>query len=232
MTRKMLLAAGAAALLSSASAAAGGPVPPGVAMPRGADRSDEMGDAERRSGGLLNEWRMKRDWSYSSWQGIANSYAAALRFVECAARAKPASLALIQRPIGVPGDREALVRLVRQNPGCVSSPSAISPVLFRAALAETALNDGASLPPPGTSVGLPDTVEGYPLAAVSRCLVGRDPEGVARVLRTRPGDEAEGVATSELFSRARDCVPPTNVVISPTAARLALVDAVYRRYSR
>ena len=220
------LVAGAALFVVLATPAVAGPVPPsflfqGVYPPRASFNASSV------SGGLVNQWRQQRDYQYQEWQGTAQSYAAALSFARCAARFNPDSIALVDRPIGMDGDCESLARFVRVNRACVGEQSAVSSLLIRAALAETAMNAGA--PPRALNVGVPETVDGYPLASVSRCLVQHAPASVAAVLNTRPGDDAERAAAQKLFLEVPDCVPRRTIWLSPTAARLALIDAVYRQ---
>ena len=228
MLRKIIssLAAGAALVAVLPGIASAGPVP-GFKMGSGGIHPPVGLDSQYRSGGLENEWLHVRDWQFRSWQGTAHSYNAALTFARCAARFNPASLALIERPIGANGDREALARFVYENRACVGEQAAVAPMLIRAALAETAMTAGRA--PRALNVGLPQTVDTYPLAEVSRCLVEKAPASVAAMMSTRPGDEAERAAAQSLFSQHPECAPRRTLRLTPTAARLALVDAVYRQ---
>lgn len=219
----LILLAAAAALPTSATA---GGVPGFRLSPNAVRPTMEQSDYLRASH-QSSQWKYLRDWQYQQWQGISQNYAAALRFAQCVTRLNPDAADMLSRPIGAAGDREALARLVTDHRACVGEQSAVSPLLIRAALAESVM--GSKMAGRVVAVGVPDMVDGYPLASVSKCLVEHAPASVAAVLKTRPGDEEERLAAQKLFLEVPDCVPARTVRLSPTAARLALIDAVYRQ---
>jgi hypothetical protein len=225
MTKVMCLAgllAGCAAILSSGAQA--GPVPgfkhgPGIVHP-------ENDFASRRSGGLANEWMFRRDW-----QPIAQSYGAALKFANCVAKYSPAAgegnLAMAARD---PKVRADLVYLVRCHRACAAEQAVLAPVLLRAAFAEVALRSMEAPRVPG-DIGLPGRIGTFPLAAVADCQFQAAPELAAELLRTSPGDAAEEDAATRLFAATRRCSVNARASITPTAARLAVVDAAFRRFA-
>lgn len=228
MTRNSLLTMGLIAAFAT-SAAAGPQV--SHKLPATGLRPSTDFTETGRSSAQGTQWKYGRDWQYYEWQGTAESYNAALRFAQCAVRFNPASVSIVKRPFGEAGDRQAMVRLAEKNRGCVRERAAVSPLLIRAALAETAIRGGRVDLQPDIQVGVPAVVDGYPLAQVSRCFVQKVPESVSQVLRTRPGDDSERVAANRLFRQAPECVPETRLSITPTAARVALIDAMYREAS-
>lgn len=222
LRKSLILLAGLTAISGPAIA---GPVP-GFPLSQGGVRPANVYESERRSGGLQTEYLFRRDWFE-----VRQSYEAALQFAQCVDRLNPdAASTLLRTPNGAQS-REDMVRLARMNRGCVIQNSALAPVLLRAALAETLvrrsgarrLEDASQLAP----VGMPDSVDGYPLAAISRCQVSAAPELVANVLSTDPGSNSEKAAVETLFARSPDCGAPHPGRLTPTAARLALVDAAF-----
>ena len=171
------------------------------------------------------------DWAYRSGiNSTSNSYSAALQFARCVVRFdKAAADRLLVTPIGDPRDRAALVKLVSENRACAGEISSVSPVLLRAALAETALTDrNTATTKSAASVGIPEVVLGYPLLDVARCHVTFAPASVSRLLSTSPGTKAERVAAETLFTSVPQCATTSGLGrIAPTVVRLALVDAAY-----
>ena len=171
------------------------------------------------------------DWSYrSGLNRDSNDYGAALQFARCVKRFDPgAAHRLLQLPIGDQGDRSALVRLAHRNRACVGQISAVSPLLIRAALAESALGDVVRASNRRvTSAGVPELVQGFPLGEIARCQVIYAPAKVTELLATSPGGKKERIAAEYLFSSLPQCGTTTGLGgIQPTAARLAIVDAAY-----
>lgn len=165
----------------------------------------------------------------ASWQTIANSYRAALAFTECAGkRDAEAMREWIERPIGHSSETASMARLARKYRSCVGEAGAVAPLLIRAAVAETSLKlgrarTGVANPSP---VGVPEVVAGYPLGRVARCQAGEAPEGVKRLLSTRPGSGAERKAAQALFASVPQCGTAAGLGrVQPTAARIALIEA-------
>lgn len=175
------------------------------------------------------------EWAYrDQWQAISGSYRSALRFAECLHRVDPAATrAVLDQPIGHGGEMEALQGLAERHRGCVGEAIRLAPLLIRVAIAEIGLEstdrgiDGR-LRGHG-AVGVPETVDAYPLALVGRCHVRAAPDRVAAILATEPGSDAELRLAQSLFAAAPHCGSPVLGRLSPTAARLAFIDALHRR---
>lgn len=230
MIRKIVLVAGIA--LGVLSAPAHGGAVPGFRLPPGGVRPAPDSFDSLRASHQMTQWKYQRDWN--DWDRFTNSYEAALKFAECVNRHDHESDALLLTPTGSPGDRESLVRLARQNRACVAQQGLVAPVLLRAALAEMVIKRQASVRSDAPvaqplSLGIPETVDGYPIAAISRCQVHSAPRLVAEVLRARPGSTEERDAVRTLYANVPECGSSTPGRLTPTAARLGLVDAAFRR---
>lgn len=229
-----LMTLGALAAVATTGATAG-PVA-GIHAPANSMHPPAIYEANGRSGNLLNEWRFRRDWQDGAWQGPNNSYAAALAFAACVVKFDPDSTALVGRQIGSSGDREALVNLVKRNRGCIGEYGAVAPLLLRVALAEIQLRTsqgwGRAINPQPLSVGVPEAVDNYPLASISRCQVHVSPDLAEALLKTRPGTAEERDAATALFRESAICGASDLGGVAPTVARLAVVDAAYRRIVR
>ena len=177
------------------------------------------------------ERSLMNDWSYR--QGAdrgQNSYAAALQFARCAVRFDAAAAdRLLSSPVGQPGDRQALIRLVDKYRACTGEISAVAPVLLRAALAETTLMSSPANPKMGSRkwIGVPDVVQGFPLVAVARCQLIHAPAKVSKLFSTSPGAASERAAAADLYSGTPACGTSSLGGIQPTVARLALIEAAY-----
>lgn len=174
---------------------------------------------------VINDWAFRgghdRNW---------NSYAAALRFARCVTKFEPtAADRLLRTPIGAPDDRPELVRLVRKNRACTSDLNAVSPVLLRAALAETTLGGVSEFRTASTNqVGVPTVIDGFQLLNVARCQLRYAPGRVVQVLHTEPGGKEEKAAADDLFRNTPECGTTEGLGgIEATVARLALVAAAY-----
>lgn len=228
LNRALIVTLGASLALMHAAPSFAGPVPGFRMAPGAVHPADPYSMA--RSGGLLNEWRFQRDWNPTS-----QNYVSALRFAQCVARFDPGiGRELLRTPIGARGDREALTRMAQRNRPCAAEQGMVSPILLRAALAETLIMSQPALRSSApvevvNVVGVPEVVDGFPLAAISRCQVHLAPALVADVLKSAPGEKSERVATEALFRQTPDCGASSLGRVTPTVARLALVDAAYRR---
>ncbi len=185
----------------------------------------------RMRNGAFAAWGSDRDKRMAS-----NSYRMVLRFAECVARFdREAATRVLHAPIGARADGRSLRRMAEVNHGCAIEQRMVHPLLLRAALAETML-ERSSLPGAGrlvgrAAVGVPETVDGFPLASISRCQVDRAPQLVAALLATEPGEAGERDAVAALFGRTAACGASRPGRLGPTAARLGLIDALYRRSS-
>ena len=178
----------------------------------------------------------RRTGAFAAWYTdedrlVSWSYRSALRFAECVAHFnKEAAGRALVSPIGGLDDRRSLVRLAEVNNGCAIDRRLVHPLLIRAALAETQLKEqSGGAVTPGASVGLPEVIDGYPVALISRCQVQFAPELVANLLSTTPGERAEREAADTLVARTASCGASKLGRLTATAARMAVVDAAYRK---
>lgn len=189
----------------------------------------------RMRNGAFAAWGSDRDKRMTSY-----SYRMALRFAECVARFdREAARRILIAPIGAREDGRLLRRMAQVNHGCAVEQRMVHPLLLRAALAETMLDRGSAAAPstrgalvPAIGVpviGVPETVDGYPLAAISRCQVASAPGLVAALLATEPGERDEHDAVANLFDRTAVCGAAKPGRLTPTAARMGLIDAAYRQ---
>ncbi|QIK79750.1 hypothetical protein G7077_13390 [Sphingomonas piscis] len=172
-------------------------------------------------------WQFMRDWE--EVRAFANGgYDHALRFAECVSSynaAAPASI--LSRPIGDSRYRSDLVRLASRYRGCGTRVT-VPPLLLRAAFAELSIRQGAVRAGAGTSyVGVPANIKSFPVAALAACQLRTAPGLIQDVLSTRPGEMAEEIAVKRLFASTPRCTSLAKGSITPTAARLALIDAAY-----
>jgi hypothetical protein len=215
----MVLGTGAAV---SASVGVAGPP---VSLPTlpGGERSfgtANDGVASARSGGLVNEWRFRKEW-----HSLPMSYGSALRFARCVARMNPsAATRMLNTEVAAPSTRSNLVRLAAQNRGCIPENGAVPPILLRAAFAELMISD-PKMARVTHAVGLPRVIEGFNLAALASCQLRTAPQTATMVYRTLPGSQAEQLAAEELFNVTPGCATGGLGRISPTVVRLALVEA-------
>lgn len=210
--------------------AASGPNPRTDVESRGTVRPSPDADPAylRRTTGAFAAWsgdRNKRMMSYD--------YRMALRFAECVGRFnRDAADTILLAPIGGRDDMRGLARLIEVNSGCVVQRSLVHPLLLRAALAETMLKRGPITLGTGRPaigrVGVPDVVDGYPLASISQCQLASAPRRVAALLATQPGEAGEQSAANALFSATASCGAARLGRLTPTVARLALIDAASR----
>lgn len=217
-----IVVAGAALIAAAASAG------PPVSLPTlpGGERSFGGGDSQTmaRSGGLINEWRFRQEW-----RAVAQSYASALRFARCARRYSPdAADDIMNQPIGHEREIGAWRQMVRQHRACVGQDGTVSPLLLRAAIAETLLReqqDGAlsNL----ASLGVPEVVDGYPLRAIAKCQHLAAPSMTSAVLATEPGSESERASSAALYGATSFCGASRLGRVNPTVARIALIDAAW-----
>jgi hypothetical protein len=222
--RTLIIAAIFAVALPSPSIAQG-PNPRTNVELRGVVRPNpgSFGDVRRRTGDFAN-WKLESDAALMSY-----NYRNALRFAECVAGLDPAAAdRILKVPIGGRDDDRQLRWLAQGHGACVLHLERVHPLLLRAALAETALRSKRrGLHGTGAPVGVPDEVDGYPLGLVSRCQVALAPMLVTGVLAAQPGSRQERAAAELLFART-SCGASRLGRLSPTAARLALVEASYR----
>lgn len=181
----------------------------------------------RKSNGAFAAWANDEDERY-----VSNSYRLALRFAECVARFNQDTAGtVLSEQISARGDGIKLRRMAEVNPGCAIEHRKVHPLLLRAALAET-LVEGQSSGLATTSdrirVGVPDVVDGYPLSSISRCQIKVAPQLVTALLATEPGGKSEADAAATLFAQTPSCGITSLGRLTPTAARLAVVDAAYR----
>lgn len=218
---------GASTIMISAPAISGPPAgfkhPIGVIHP-------ENDFASRRSGGLMMEYLFRKDW-----QAPPQSYGAALSFANCLHNFDPAAAeANLRRPVADPKVRPELQYLVRRHKACATEQVMVAPLLLRVAFAEIALRSMPSIPAARgaaqsrPSTGVPERIGTFPVAAIARCQVETAPLAVSQLLRTKPGGLAEEAATEALFAATPQCVAQGRGSITPTAARMALVDAAFR----
>ena len=184
------------------------------------------------------EYMRKSDGSFAAWASdederyVSHSYGLALRFAECVARFNQGTASLVlAESIAERADGIKLRRMAQVNPGCAVEHRKVHPLLLRAALAET-LVEGKSGKLDSNDqkrkVGVPDVVDGYPVSMISRCQVSVAPSLVADLLATEPGGQAERDAAARLFADTPACGITKLGRLTPTAARLAVVDAAYR----
>ena len=184
-----------------------------------------------------------RDGAFAAWASeedarfVSQNYRMALRFAECVARFNRGTASrMLVASIAGRDDGVGLRRMAQANQGCATEHSKVHPLLLRAALAETLIEKKSDFtetaPRSGSSVGVPDVVDGYPLGMISRCQVKFAPELVAELLSTVPGDRAERDAAESLFGKTPACGTTKLGRLSATAARLALIDAAYRASSK
>lgn len=179
-----------------------------------------------RRTGAFAAWHTEAQERLVSW-----SYRSALRFAECVSHFnKDAAGRVLVSPIGGDDDHRSLVRLAEVNNSCAVDRRLVHPLLIRAALAETQLKDQSSgTVLSGASVGLPEVIDGYPVALISRCQVQFAPDLVSTLLATTPGERAEREAAEALFAKTAGCGASKLGRLTATAARMALVDAAYRQ---
>lgn len=230
MVRKSALLAGLIAA-SVAWPATAGPVI-GFRLPPGGVRPVEHAFDIRAASEQMFQWKYQRDWQ--NYEAFANSYSSALEFAECASRYGADKDELLLRAAGSVDDRDSLVRLAERNRACVVEAGVVAPILLRAALAETMIerqgtvrsDEPVSEP---LTLGIPEVVDGYPIAAISRCQVHAAPELVHSVLQSKPGSAGERAAVMRLYSSVPQCGLSAPGRLTATAARLGLVDAAFRR---
>lgn len=177
--------------------------------------------------GQMNQWRFHRDWNQPSQ--TSGDYALALRFAECV-RTFDATVPVraMSRGLGDRQERSELSQLARQYRGCAPQSAAVSPLLLRAAFAELLLRQTPALAM-NADVGVPRRIGSFPVEAIAECQVRAEPGRVAALLRTRPGEAMEEDAARELFRATPQCSAQARGTITPTAARLAIVDAALRK---
>lgn len=214
-----------------------------LSMPAGAVQSRnpnvETRGVVRPAPDGFDYYRRMRDGSFAAWRSeederyISHSYRMALQFAECVARFnRDTAGQVLLASIAGREDGVKLRRMAQVNPGCATEHRKVHPLLLRAALAET-LVEGKSGPPPAaaaaakSSVGVPKVVDGYPLGAISRCQVQVAPKMVAELFLTVPGEAAERAAAEALFGQTPACGTTKLGRLTPTAARIALIDAAY-----
>lgn len=224
-TSPLALIAAAAALLAPAVAAAypsgsvGGAHRRGVIFP-----SVEMqpGFAEASLGEMqmmANEERLL----------VSYEYADMLAFARCVARFDPeAATRVMNEPIGALAEADRLARLAEVNRACLVRQSKVHPLLLRAALAEAAMEQGEVRTPMANAVGVPPVAKGIRLGAISLCQNSTAPKLVSAVLATEPGSVEERAAVEKLYSASTGCGPTRLGGISPTVARLSLIDTRYK----
>lgn len=220
----------AAVVILSAGTAVAGPNPRSNIEVRGT-----IHPAPEHYGGYL----ARRTGAFAAWHEeekarlLSYDYRMTLRFAECVAKYDHGASAekVLRSPIGSPQDQQALSWLAQVNRACAAERHVVHPLLLRAALAETRIKSAAepSADRKRERVGVPDVVDGYPLASISRCQLQYAPELVESVMATQPGEAAERAAADALFARTPQCGAKTLGRLTATAARLALVDAAYRR---
>ena len=187
--------------------------------------------------------RLTSDPGFRSWKGEQNarltsySYRPLLRFAECISRFdKRAADRVLGTPLSSARSTSTLNFAAAANRGCIVERGMVHPLLLRAALAETLLKDNRGIPAftaVKAPVGMPAVVDGYPLRRIAECQVGLAPELVRRLLATQPSGPDERLAAETIFQKTAACGAPTLGRLSPTAARLALVEAEYgRRFVR
>ena len=184
-------------------------------------------------------YRRMRDGAFAAWASdederyVSHSYRMALQFAECVAHFnRDTAGKVLVASIAGREDGVNLRRMAEVNPGCATEHRKVHPLLLRAALAETLVEGKSVLPsaegPAGkSSVGVPKMVDGYPLGAISRCQVQVAPKMVADLFATVPGERAERDAAEALFGKTPACGTTKLGRLTPTAARLALIDAAY-----
>lgn len=186
--------------------------------------------ASRRSGGLMNEWMFRRDWLPA-----AQSYGAALSFANCVQKFSPtAAEANLKRSAADPEVRPELMNLVRRHRSCAREQAMVAPLLLRVAFAEIALRSTPGTVSAGQAdvrpaMGVPERIEAFPVGAIAGCQVSAAPALVLNLLRTEPGGVAEESAAQALFAATPQCGSQGRGSITPTAARIAVVDAAFRR---
>ena len=222
-------------LLSSLAVTAALVAVPASAQPWGSGAAEKRGTAHP-SPENYEAYMARRTGAFGAWyveeqeRRLSYNYGMTLRFAQCVSRFNEhAADKVLIEPIGGASDRAALSRLAQSNRGCAVESRLVHPLLLRAALAETRLNS-AGLQSAGTQasrVGVPDTVDGYPVAAISRCQIQYAPRLVEALLATRPGEPEERAAADTLFASTPQCGASKRGRLTPTAARLAVIDAAY-----
>ena len=173
-------------------------------------------------------WQANADRSMTSYD-----YSTFLAFARCVARFDPQAASEVMRtPIGTQAGRDRLVRLAGVNRACLIQPSKVHPLLLRAAFAEAAMDDGKVRMVLATPIGVPAVAKGYRLASVSQCQINRAPGLVDALFAAQPGTDAERMAAERLYAETGGCGTATLGGLSPTAARLSLIDVRYRMAAR
>ena len=214
------------------------PVSAGVPFLQSAEKNGNVHPSPENYGGYL----ARRTGAFAAWyeeekeRQLSYKYDLTLKFAECVSHFNPnAADKVLVSPIGARNDHAALVRLAESNRGCAVEERVVHPLLLRAALAEMELRgmQNSTLPAGAARarVGVPDVVDGYPLASISRCQVQYAPELVTALLNTRPGEAAERAAADTLFAKTPQCGASKRGRLTATAARLAVIDAALLRRS-
>ena len=160
----------------------------------------------------------------------SSDYREAIRFAACVDKFdRAAANRILAAPIGGLEDNRRLRRLAEVNGPCVAELVRMHPLVLRAALAEVRLRASPDRSPTPLSVGMPPVVDGYPVGIISRCQAALEPDKVRSVFATEPGSTGERDAATALFAATPQCGAPAMGRLTPTAARIALVDATYRR---
>ncbi|QIK79748.1 hypothetical protein G7077_13380 [Sphingomonas piscis] len=163
----------------------------------------------------------------TGWSALANRYESALQFVRCAGRIDPAGVVgLIDRPIGHGDEARTMQRFAGRYRVCVGEAGAVAPLLIRAAIAESLLiHQHGLLKQAAARIGVPSVVEGYPIGRIASCQVQTAPVAVSSLFSTRPGSAEERKAADAVLAATPRCGGVAGRM-HPTAARLALLDAV------
>lgn len=219
-----------AAVILFPSAASAGPNPRSNVEVRGT-----IHPSPENYGGYMS----RRTGAFAAWHEeekarlLSHNYRMTLRFAECVAKFDHGAGAdrVLRSPIGSAKDQQALSWLAQVNRGCATERLVVHPLLLRAALAETRIKTGveAGRDTKRERVGVPDMVDGYPLASISRCQLQYAPELVTSMIATQPGEAAERAAADALFARTPQCGASKLGRLTATASRLALIDAAYLR---
>ncbi|QNN64526.1 hypothetical protein H9L12_09425 [Sphingomonas rhizophila] len=164
---------------------------------------------------------------------ISYDYRNALRFASCVDHFdRAAADRLLAVSIGSTEDQRVLSRLAERNGPCVAKVQRMHSLLIRAALAEVKLRaSGQTATARLAGVGVPASVNGYPLKAITQCQAVTRPDMVNSLLASEPGSVAEREAVARIFAQSPQCGPITMGRVTPTVARLALVDAAYQQRS-
>ncbi|GAA4019554.1 hypothetical protein GCM10022280_19300 [Sphingomonas swuensis] len=170
-----------------------------------------------------DRWAFARDWEEMRL-AQAGSYGDALRFAECVRRFDPGIAAeVMARPLADPAQRTDLVRIAQQYRGC-GMRVAVPAMLVRAAFAEVGLRGATGMGAPG-SVGVPAQIRDFPVAALAGCQLQEAPALAMALLATRPGGSEEEAAAQRLVEQTPRCGALARGSITPTAARLAVIQA-------